>query len=491
MKEYNSTEITIRFKKILQAYFLHQPTSEQSKLFSALSEFLFQDPNRSVFLVKGYAGTGKTSAVGALVKTMPEFNTKTVLLAPTGRAAKVMSNYACKPASTIHRKLYFKTSKGGANYFALMKNLHKNTLFIVDEASMISVKRGVKNPFEEERSILDDLIKYVYQGDGCKLLLVGDVAQLPPVMEEQSYALDSAYLRKRYAVPVVEIVLTEVMRQLKESGILFNSFQIRSQQNQLIETKEGMVTFPSLKTEPFKDIIKISGYELEDELDINLGTKGVENCVVITRSNKRANQFNQQIRTRILWHEDEISTGDILMVVKNNYTWLNEESKAGFIANGDTIEVLKIVAFEDLYQRRFANVICRLVDYPDESNLEVKLLLDTIMVDGPNLPRDEMKAFFHEVENDYMEFSNRKQRIKKVLDNPYFNALQVKFAYAVTCHKSQGGQWPVVFIDQGYITEELLNKEYLRWLYTAITRAQEKVYLINFHASFFPEEQSD
>ena len=491
MKEYNSTEITIRFKKILQAYFLHQPTSEQSKLFSALSEFLFQDPNRSVFLVKGYAGTGKTSAVGALVKTMPEFNTKTVLLAPTGRAAKVMSNYACKPASTIHRKLYFKTSKGGANYFALMKNLHKNTLFIVDEASMISVKRGVKNPFEEERSILDDLIKYVYQGDGCKLLLVGDVAQLPPVMEEQSYALDSAYLRKRYAVPVVEIVLTEVMRQLKESGILFNSFQIRSQQNQLIETKEGMVTFPSLKTEPFKDIIKISGYELEDELDINLGTKGVENCVVITRSNKRANQFNQQIRTRILWHEDEISTGDILMVVKNNYTWLNEESKAGFIANGDTIEVLKIVAFEDLYQRRFANVICRLVDYPDESNLEVKLLLDTIMIDGPNLPRDEMKAFFHEVENDYMEFSNRKQRIKKVLDNPYFNALQVKFAYAVTCHKSQGGQWPVVFIDQGYITEELLNKEYLRWLYTAITRAQEKVYLINFHASFFPEEQSD
>lgn len=491
MKEYNSTEITIRFKKILQAYFLHQPTSEQSKLFSALSEFLFQDPNRSVFLVKGYAGTGKTSAVGALVKTMPEFNTKTVLLAPTGRAAKVMSNYACKPASTIHRKLYFKTSKGGANYFALMKNLHKNTLFIVDEASMISVKRGVKNPFEEERSILDDLIKYVYQGDGCKLLLVGDVAQLPPVMEEQSYALDSAYLRKRYAVPVVEIVLTEVMRQLKESGILFNSFQIRSQQNQLIETKEGTVTFPSLKTEPFKDIIKISGYELEDELDINLGTKGVENCVVITRSNKRANQFNQQIRTRILWHEDEISTGDILMVVKNNYTWLNEESKAGFIANGDTIEVLKIVAFEDLYQRRFANVICRLVDYPDESNLEVKLLLDTIMVDGPNLPRDEMKAFFHEVENDYMEFSNRKKRIKKVLDNPYFNALQVKFAYAVTCHKSQGGQWPVVFIDQGYITEELLNKEYLRWLYTAITRAQEKVYLINFHASFFPEEQSD
>jgi len=491
MKEYNSIEITVRFKKILQTYFEHQPTLEQSKLFLALSTFLFNDPNRSVFLIKGYAGTGKTSAVGALVKTLPEFNTKTVLLAPTGRAAKVMANYACKPASTIHRKLYFKTSKGGVNYFALMQNLHKNTLFIVDEASMISVKRGVKNPFEEERSILDDLIKYVYQGDGCKLLLVGDIAQLPPVMEEQSYALDSSYLKKRYALPIVEVVLKEVMRQMKESGILFNSFQIRSQQDQLIETKKGTVTFPSLKTAPFKDVIKISGYDLEDELDINLGNKGVENCVVITRSNKRANQFNQQIRTRILWHEDEISTGDFLMVVKNNYTWLNEESKAGFIANGDTIEVLKIVGFEEVYQRRFANVICRLVDYPDESNLEVKLLLDTIMIDGPNLPRNEMKAFFHEVENDYMEFSNRKQRIKKVLDNPYFNALQVKFAYAVTCHKSQGGQWPVVFIDQGYITEELLNKEYLRWLYTAITRAQEKVYLINFHASFFPEEQSD
>lgn len=491
MKENNSTEITNHFKKILQKYFEHRPTLDQTHLFLALSTFLFNDFERTILVLKGYAGTGKTSSIGALVKTLPEFNRKTVLLAPTGRAAKVMANYSGNPASTIHRKLYFKTSKGGTNYFALMQNLHKNTLFIVDEASMISVKRGIKNPFEEERSILDDLVKYVYQGAGCKLLLVGDVAQLPPVLEEQSYALDSAYLKKRYSFPVVEVVLKEVMRQMKESGILYNSFQIRAQQDQVLSENESKITFPSLSTDTFKDVIKISGYELEDELDLNLSKKGVENCVVITRSNKRANQFNQQIRSRILWHEDEISTGDLLMVVKNNYTWLSEESKAGFIANGDTIEVLKIVGFEEVYQRRFANVICRLIDYPNEPNLEVKVLLDTIMIDGPNLPRNEMKAFFHEVERDYMEFSNRKQRIKKVLENPYFNALQIKFGYAVTCHKSQGGQWPVVFIDQGYLTDELMNKEYLRWLYTAITRAQEKVYLINFHQSFFPGEEAD
>jgi exodeoxyribonuclease-5 len=283
----------------------------------------------------------------------------------------------------------------------------------------------------------------------------------------------------------------EVMRQIKETGILYNSFQIRSQQEILSGKKDGHFNFPKLSTTQFDDVNRINGYELHEELERNIGLYGIQNCMVVTRSNKRANNFNQQIRIRILWHEDEISAGDLLMIVKNNYTWLSEGSNAGFIANGDTIEILNIRGYEELYGKRFANVICRMIDYPKEPDLEVKIMLDTIMVDGPSLPSKEMKEFFQAVEDDYMEFSNRKQRIKKVLESPYFNALQVKFAYAVTCHKSQGGQWPVVFIDQGYLTDEMMNRDYLRWLYTAITRAQEKVYLINFHKNFFPEEIED
>lgn len=489
MGELNSTNKTNQFYRLLRSYFIHEPTGKQKELFEALSVFLFEDADRTIFLLKGYAGTGKTSVIGALVKALPDVLRRSVLLAPTGRAAKVMSNYSGKPASTIHRKLYVKSDKGGSSHFTLAPNKHKNTLFIVDEASMIPVRSGMKSPFGE-RSLLDDLMRYVYSGEGCKMILVGDTAQLPPVMEEESWALESDFIRRRFGLPVKEIELTEVMRQMNESGILFNSFQIRSQQDQAPQSGDGgQMDFPVIYTDRFADVIRVNGHELQDELEDNIGKYGVENCMVITRSNKRANLFNQQIRSRVLWQEDEVSAGDLLMVVKNNYTWLGAESKAGFIANGDIVEVLKIIGYEDLYERRFVNVICRLLDYPEEPELEVKLLLDTIMADAPSLSRQEMKVFFNEVEQDFMEFSNRKKRIAKVMESPYFNALQVKFAYAVTCHKSQGGQWPVVFIDQGYLTDEMMNKEYLRWLYTAITRAQEKVYLLNFHKNFFPEEQ--
>jgi len=491
MSEINSTEITNHFNKILLSNFKHEPTIEQKAVFRSLSTYLLEGTQKSVFLLKGYAGTGKTSIIAALVKSVPVVHKQVILMAPTGRAAKVMTSYSGRQASTIHRKLYFKTSKGGMNYFSLMQNLHKNTVFIVDEASMISVERGVKNPFEDERSLLADLVQYVQQGDGCQLIMVGDTAQLPPVMEEKSFALQSEFIRRKYSLLVHELELKEVMRQIKESGILHNAFQIRSQQDILSGKKNDRFNFPKLSTNLFDDVNRINGYELHEELERNIGLYGIQNCMVVTRSNKRANNFNQQIRIRILWHEDEISAGDLLMIVKNNYTWLSEGSNAGFIANGDTIEILSIRGYEELYGKRFANVICRMIDYPKEPDLEVKIMLDTIMVDGPSLPSKEMKEFFRAVEEDYMEFSNRKQRIKKVLESPYFNALQVKFAYAVTCHKSQGGQWPVVFIDQGYLTDEMMNRDYLRWLYTAITRAQEKVYLINFHKNFFPEEIDD
>lgn len=491
MSNNHSIEITQRFFELLLSNYPHDPTEEQKCALELLSKYLCLKDKNSIFLLRGYAGTGKTSAIAALVKTLSEYNWSVSLLAPTGRAAKVMTNYSGLQASTIHRKLYFKTSRGGSNYFALMQNLHKNTVFIVDEASMISIQRGVKNPFERERSLLEDLIHYVKEGVGCQLILVGDTAQLPPVLEDESFALQREFITDSFGLTVFEYELKEVVRQAKSSGILYNSFQIRNQQNLNIDNKTESLNYPKLYSSEFDDVVRINGRELQDELENMNGRFGIQGCMVVTRSNKRANNFNQQIRSRILWHEDEICTGDLLMVVKNNYFWLGADSEAGFIANGDSIEILNIRGYEELYGKRFANVICRMIDYPNQPDLELKILLDTLMIDGPNLPAKEMKRFFEAVEEDYMEFSNRKQRIKKVLENPYFNALQVKFAYAVTCHKAQGGQWPAVFIDQGYLTDTMMNNEYLRWLYTAITRAQKIVYLVNFIDKFFPEEQSE
>ena len=360
----------------------------------------------------------------------------------------------------------------------------------IAKAQLIEIRQSVFNLIQEQ-------IKIITLAEGREEYLLRTLFDIrDKYLEGRNITvLDDSpfkeFIINSFGLTVFEYELKEVVRQAKSSGILYNSFQIRNQQNLNIDNKTESLKYPKLYSSEFDDVVRINGRELQDELENMNGRFGIQGCMVVTRSNKRANNFNQQIRSRILWHEDEICTGDLLMVVKNNYFWLSADSEAGFIANGDSIEILNIRGYEELYGKRFANVICRMIDYPNQPDLELKILLDTLMIDGPNLPAKEMKQFFEAVEEDYMEFSNRKQRIKKVLENPYFNALQVKFAYAVTCHKAQGGQWPAVFIDQGYLTDTMMNNEYLRWLYTAITRAQKIVYLVNFIDKFFPEEQSE
>ncbi|MGB1040482.1 MAG: ATP-dependent DNA helicase, partial [Flavobacteriales bacterium] len=425
-------------------------------------------------LLKGYAGTGKTTVISTLVNNLWKSGMKSVLLAPTGRAAKVISSYSKRRAFTIHKIIYTYKYVGGRNVFVLKKNTAKNTIFIVDEASMIG-----DNSYMDKKSLLDDLMEYVYDGKNCSVLFVGDTAQLPPVGEELSRALDPKFLEINFYAEVFQYRLTQVVRQKEESGILYNATKIR---NKILEDEY----LPVISNQEFGDVVQVFGNELQDELESEYASKGLENCIVLCRSNKRANLFNQHIRARILYKEEEIDAGDLMMVVKNNYHWLSDKSKAGFIANGDIIEVLRIRKTEELYGFRYATAEVRLVDYPDEPSFEVKLMLDAIMVESTSLPRAQLKNLYYEIEKDYLdEYPGRKERMEKVLSDPYFNALQVKFSYAVTCHKSQGGQWETVFIDQGYLTKEMVNVEYLRWLYTAFTRAKTKLYLANFHKMFF------
>ena len=461
------------------------PTAGQEKLIRILARFVVTEVPRATFLLKGYAGTGKTSMLSTLVKILPSFRMRSVLLAPTGRAAKVISGYSKQPAFTIHKKIYRQYERGGSTFFDLNKNLHTNTIFIVDEASMVSSNSGLAKSMYEYRDLLEDLIQFVFSGKNCKLILIGDNAQLPPVGAEISPALDFDVLRNRYMVTVGRHELTEVVRQAQDSGILYNATELRDQ------IRRSSFVFPEFDIN-FPDIIRISGVELQDELESAYANYGAEGTMIVCRSNKRANLFNQQVRARIQWYEEELSAGDLLMVVRNNYFWLPEDSKAGFIANGEIVEVLKIVDRREMYGLRFATVMVRLIDYPDEPNLEVKILLDSINVEASSLPAEEMKKFYHTVAEDYLEDTpGRQERHKKILENEYFQALQVKFAYAVTCHKAQGGQWPAVFIDQGYLNEEMINLEFLRWLYTAITRATEKLYLVNFDGQFFANPHPD
>jgi exodeoxyribonuclease-5 len=470
-------------KSLLLQHFPYTPTTGQGLLLDKLALFISNRQERSLFVLKGYAGTGKTTIVGALVKALPRLQWKSVLLAPTGRAAKVLAGYAEKPAFTIHKKIYQRKSKEEGSYFQMMQNLHTNSIFIVDEASMISNQPVLSGNSFQQRRLLTDLFEYVYHGKNCKLILIGDDAQLPPVGIDESPALNPVYLKREFHLKIDGIELKEVVRQEESSGILYNATTIRNDQK--LETIE----FPHVELEGFEDTVRIDGMELQDELEWAYGNYSAEETMVVCRSNKRANIFNQQIRSRILWHEDEIAAGDLMMVVKNNYFWLGEESKAGFIANGDTVVIQKIVKMWELYGFRFADVIVRMVDYPDEPELETKIILDSIMEEGPSIKGERMREFFYEVEKDYMDIPNKRKRYQKVFDDPFFNALQVKFAYAVTCHKSQGGQWPVVFVDQGYLTDEMMDKEYLRWLYTAVTRATKKLYLVNFHDRFFEEKE--
>ncbi|MEI6888796.1 MAG: ATP-dependent DNA helicase [Bacteroidales bacterium] len=462
--------------------FPYEPTNCQRRLMGNLAVFLTLGWKKSnaIFVLKGYAGTGKTTVVKALVNVLPGLGKRTVLMAPTGRAAKVLSSYTGRPAHTIHRRIYFaRTSREGNLVMKLQKNLHKHTLFIVDEASMIPHYTQAEGQMFSSRNLLDDLFSYVQSGENCRILFIGDTAQLPPVGLDDSPALDTAFLKQAYSLEIDEDELTEVVRQSKESGILENATFLRG------EITEKKVKFPLFSLKQFTDVIRINGSDLEEMLNKAYSGSGKENNVVICRSNKRANIFNREIRNRILFLEGQISTGDYLMVVKNNYFWLPPESPAGFIANGDIVELTRIHKTEDMYGFRFADVTIRFLDYPDEKELDVKIILDTLMAETPALPQPGNNRLFTTIMEDYADLPTRGAKVGKVKLNPYFNALQVKFAYALTCHKTQGGQWDTVFIDQGYLSDKMLNTEFLRWLYTAVTRATQKLYLVNFESRFF------
>jgi exodeoxyribonuclease-5 len=462
--------------------FPYEPTNCQRRLMGNLAVFLTLGWRKSnaIFVLKGYAGTGKTTVVKALVNVLPKLGKRTVLMAPTGRAAKVLSSYTGLPAHTIHRKIYFAwTSKEGNIVMRLQKNHHKHTLFIIDEASMIPHYTRAEGQLFSTHNLLDDLFSFVQSGENCRILFIGDTAQLPPVGLDESPALDPEFLKQAYSLEIDTDELTEVVRQSKESGILENATLIRN------EIPDKKVTFPLFNLKNFTDVIRINSSELEEMLNRTYSGAGKDNNVVICRSNKRANIFNREIRNRILFLDGEISTGDYLMVVKNNYFWLPPGSSAGFIANGDIMELTRIRKTEDLYGFRFADVTIRFLDYPEEKELDVKIILDTLMADSPALPQSENNRLFQTVMEDYSDLPTRKEKVEKVKMNPCFNALQVKFAYALTCHKTQGGQWDTVFIDQGYLSDRMLNTEFLRWLYTAVTRATKKLYLVNFEGRFF------
>jgi len=468
-----------QFSQHLLDKFPYQPTSNQKELIKNLSAFLLDtlSPNR-LFLLKGYAGTGKTTIISSFVKNLKYIKRYSVLLAPTGRAAKVLSAYSGRLASTIHRKIYFlNTRPDGTLNMVLSKNKHKDTIFFVDEASMIPDDTGSNSLFTFS-NLLEDLLRYVYSGQNCLLVLIGDTAQLPPVGLDISPALDIDFLRQAYPYDIFSYELKEVVRQSLDSGILANATDIR---NSILSEEKHL----RIRLKDFKDIQQITGAELEDELNSAFSQSGSEETIVITRSNKRANIFNQEIRNRILYQENEISSGDLLMVVKNNYFWLDSDAKPYFIANGDIIQIARINKYEDFYGFRFADVDVSLPDYPELNEFNLKILLDTIMIEGPSLSQKDNNRLFEEVMKDYYELPTRRMRIEATKNNPWFNALQIKFAYSLTCHKTQGGQWETVFIDQGYLTDEMINTEYFRWLYTAITRATKKLYLVNFHEKFF------
>ncbi|MGJ5640896.1 ATP-dependent DNA helicase [Formosa sp. S-31] len=467
------------FYSLIKQQFPFTPTLKQDVVLLQLSEFIFNKDPKALYVLKGYAGTGKTTIVSTIVSNLWKIKKSAVLMAPTGRAAKVIANYSKKEAFTIHKKIYFpKKEKGGGVKFVLQPNKHRNTIFIVDEASMISDTAGESKLFENG-SLLDDLMQYVYSGHHCKLLLIGDTAQLPPVKLDLSPALDPKLLSLNYNKEVTNTELDEVVRQEQDSGILYNATQLR-------ELLSGTF-FDTFKfdVKGFNDIVRLTdGQEIMDAINDSYQELGNEDTAIIVRSNKRANLYNQQIRSRILFNENELTPGDFLMVVKNNYFWVKPTTEAGFIANGDIIEVLEIFGFKDLYGFRFAEVKVRMVDYPKMKPFETVLLLDTIMAESPSLTYEDSNRLYQEVMADYQDETINYKKFTKVKSNNYFNALQVKFSYAITCHKSQGGQWNTVFVEQPYLPNGI-DRDYLRWLYTAVTRAKEKLYLIGFKDDFF------
>ena len=501
--------------KILQQ-FGFPPTQEQAHALEVFAEFLTDRDPHAVMILRGSAGTGKTTLSGAIVRTLKEIRQKVMLLAPTGRAAKVFSLNSGSPAYTIHRRIYREKSFSGVEgQFNLNDNLYTDTLFMVDEASMIA-NMGLGGMSFGSGCLLDDLVHFVYQGRNDRLLLIGDKAQLPPVGEEESPALHAAML-EGYGLKVYECDLNEVLRQSEESGILYNATMIR----QMI-THDDITQLPKIHFAGYSDIKPMPGAELIEALADSYHHVGLDDTIVVTRSNKRANIFNQGIRNMVLDREEELSQGDILMIVKNNYYWMEEERKKikekeieerrvksegtesgtathkvqsskfqvqsneipAFLANGDRAKVLKVRRRIDLYGFRFATLLLQFPDY-DNYELEATILLDTLTSEAPALTHEQQEQLFHQIEEDYQDIPLKADRMKAIRQDQFFNALQVKFAYAVTCHKAQGGQWAHVYVDQGYMTDDMLNPDYIHWLYTAFTRATEMLYLVNW-----PETQT-
>lgn len=459
--------------------FCYQPTEEQEKAIESIADFLFKPENDTLLLLKGYAGTGKTTLIGAVVRTLSEMRAGYVLMASTGRAAKVFSRYSGFSAYTIHKKIYRQKSfSNDLDNFSLNDNLHKNTLFIVDEASMIS-NDGLTGASFGSGRLLDDLIEYVYAGQGCRLLIIGDDAQLPPVGEDESPALSAEVLRG-YGLGVTECILTEVIRYSGRNGILSNATMLRERM-----AADDIYDLPVLTLKGYEDISSILGSELIEAINSSYNEVGMDETMVICRSNKRAYLYNKGIRNTILYREEELSTGDILMIAKNNYHWTADCKEMDFIANGDIAIVRRVRRAQEMYGFRFADVV---LSFPDHNDIEfeLKILLDTLHSDYPSLSKEDSDRLFNAVMEDYSDITNKKERMKKLKEDSFYNALQVKYAYAVTCHKAQGGQWKRIFIDQGYITEDTFTPDYYRWLYTALTRASEKLYLVNW-----PESQTE
>ena len=473
--------------KILQQ-FGFPPTQEQAHALEVFAEFLTDRDPHAVMILRGSAGTGKTTLSGAIVRTLKEIRQKVMLLAPTGRAAKVFSLGSGAPAYTIHRRIYREKSFSGVEgQFNLNDNLYTDTLFMVDEASMIA-NMGLGGMSFGSGCLLNDLVHFVYQGRNDRLLLIGDKAQLPPVGEEESPALHAAML-EGYGLKVYECDLNEVLRQSEESGILYNATMIR----QMI-THDDITQLPKIHFAGYSDIKPMPGAELIEALADSYHHVGLDDTIVVTRSNKRANIFNQGIRNMVLDREEELSQGDILMIVKNNYYWMEEERKSNnklqsneipaFLANGDRAKVLKVRRRIDLYGFRFATLLLQFPDYGNYE-LEATVLLDTLTSEAPALTHEQQEQLFHQIEEDYQDIPLKADRMKAIRQDQFFNALQVKFAYAVTCHKAQGGQWAHVYVDQGYMTDDMLNPDYIHWLYTAFTRATEMLFLVNW-----PETQT-
>ncbi len=461
---------------LISRNFPHNPTDEQRKAIDSMADFLTSNEDDSLLLLKGYAGTGKTSLVGAFVKTLAELKQKTVLLAPTGRAAKIFSNYAGQKAYTIHKRIYRqKTFSNEPTGFLTAPNLHKDTTFIVDEASMIT-NDSADGYFFGTGRLLDDLIQYVYSGERCRLMIIGDEAQLPPVMQIESPALNPAILQG-YGLHVFSFQLTNVIRQQADSGILFNATRIR----EAIKAQQTDL-FPKLRCSSFADFRNIKGEELIEEIDAAYNRDGIDETIIVTRSNNRATIYNNGVRNRILYREEELSAGDRLLVARNNYFWASNIQEMDFIANGEIIEVVKVRRTYEMYGFRFADIIARFPDHELES--EVKILLDTLQTNAPALPKELNDKLFYAVLEDYADITTKAGKIKKMKVDPHYNVLQVKYAYALTCHKAQGGQWLNVFVDFGYLTEEMMDESFYRWLYTALTRATQRVYLVNLPKEF-------